>query len=455
MKKKRGRFAAAAAVILLAAAIGWLAYEGNPAGSGESAAAGKAGSAGNIGNAGSVKSAGNAASSGPTAGFSPVSSSGGEADEPASTGTPQASEVSSIQASAASSSAPVSAATPSPSPAAAASPSPGAAAGSGSKLVPYRGTVEHIFFHPLIVYPELAFDGDSMAQGYFDWFVTVQEFRSILADLYRNNYILIRLDALYGTRAGKDGKPEVYRQELLLPEGKKPLILSVDDNNYYDYMRQNGNIQKLVVAEDGRVAGYAVDPEGNRITARDNEIVPLVDDFVAAHPDFSFNGAKGVLALTGYEGVLGYRTNDPSSPAYAEEKAGAEQVIRQLKATGWTFASHGWGHRDANKITHAHLAQDTDRWLKEVGPLIGPTDVYIYPFGSSVDRDAAKLKLLKDRGFKVFCSVGPLPYLKITSEAMFMDRRHIDGMALTQTPKRLAPLFDAAKALDPARPKAK
>lgn len=47
-------------------------------------------------------------------------------------------------------------------------------------LVPYTGPVEHIFFHPLIAYPELAFDGDPMARGYDDWFVTVQEFHKIL-----------------------------------------------------------------------------------------------------------------------------------------------------------------------------------------------------------------------------------------------------------------------------------
>lgn len=342
--------------------------------------------------------------------------------------------------------------TPAPSPAIPAATAP-TQSFPPAKLVPYKGSVEHIFFHPLVVYPELAFDGDSMAQGYFDWFVTVREFRSIVDDLYRNGYILVGMDSLYGVRTDAAGKAEMYRKELLLPEGKKPLIFSVDDSNYYDYMRQNGNIQKLVVDTDGRVAGYAVDPSGRKITARDNDIVPILDDFVAAHPDFSFQGAKGILALTGYEGVLGYRTNDPASATYADDKAEAEQVIRQLKASGWTFASHSWGHRDARKITVSHLAHDTDRWLKEVEPLIGPTDIYIYPYGSSVDTDPAKLKVLEDRGFRVFCSVGPLPYLKIAKDALFMDRRHIDGMSLTQSPKRLAPLFDAEKALDPARPK--
>lgn len=39
-------------------------------------------------------------------------------------------------------------------------------------------------------------------------------------------------------------------------------------------------------------------------------MVPLIDRFVEKHPDFSYRGAKGILALTGYNGILGYRTDE-------------------------------------------------------------------------------------------------------------------------------------------------
>ncbi|MDP4170355.1 MAG: hypothetical protein Q8906_07060, partial [Bacillota bacterium] len=48
----------------------------------------------------------------------------------------------------------------------------------------YKGPIEHIFFHPLVVYPQLAFDGDRLAKGYNDWFVTVNEFNKIIQSLY-------------------------------------------------------------------------------------------------------------------------------------------------------------------------------------------------------------------------------------------------------------------------------
>lgn len=35
-----------------------------------------------------------------------------------------------------------------------------------------------------------------------------------------------------------------------------------------------------------------------------------VEAFIQEHPDFSNNGARGILGLTGYNGILGYRTDD-------------------------------------------------------------------------------------------------------------------------------------------------
>jgi hypothetical protein len=117
--------------------------------------------------------------------------------------------------------------------------------------VPYNGPVEHIFFHPLMAYPELAFDGDSMAQGYDDWFLTVSEFKIIIEQLYRNNYILIDIHSLYEENSGNDLN-DYQPKELMLPKGKKPLVLSIDDLNYYEYMVQNGNVQKLVLNPSGK-----------------------------------------------------------------------------------------------------------------------------------------------------------------------------------------------------------
>ena len=45
------------------------------------------------------------------------------------------------------------------------------------------------------------------------------------------------------------------------------------------------------------------------ISVGDYDMVPLIDRFVEEHPDFSYHGHKGIIALTGYNGILGYRTD--------------------------------------------------------------------------------------------------------------------------------------------------
>jgi hypothetical protein len=315
----------------------------------------------------------------------------------------------------------------------------------------YTGPVEHIFFHPLIAYPELAFDNDAMSKGYDDWFVTVKEFNLILDALYQNQYVLIDYNQLFAEKEG-NGEKKVVPKTLMLPRNKKPLILSIDDMNYYDYMQANGNVFKLILDDQEQVATYSVAPNGEEKIAYDNEIIPILDQFVREHPDFSFQGAKGIIAVTGYQGVLGYRTNETTSPHFEKEKQEALKVIKRLKETGWSFASHGYGHRDAGKISYQSLAEDTKRWKKEVEPLVGPTSVYIYPYGSRVETGSAKYRLLLKEGFTMLCGVGPKPYLKYLPDSVMMDRRHIDGIALKTQREKLLPLFDSDRVIDSVRP---
>jgi hypothetical protein len=314
------------------------------------------------------------------------------------------------------------------------------------ELVPYTGEVEHIFFHPLVIYSELAFDGDAMSKGYNDWFITVKEFKRILPSLYNKNYVLIKTSDLFEERNGS-----IVKKELFLPKNKKPLILSVDDMNYYAYMRENGNASKLVINEEGQVATYSFSPDGTEQTSTDNEIIPLLNSFIDDHPDFSLNGAKGILALTGYEGILGYQTHELNSPEFSQEKDNAEQIVGKLKKEGWEFASHSYGHLDARKTSKSNLELDSARWKAEVEPLIGKTNIFIFPYGSSVLPGDEKFSTLQDYGFTIFCSVGPEAYISSGSRYALMDRVHIDGIALEQQKNITARFFNSDEVIDAER----
>ena len=56
-------------------------------------------------------------------------------------------------------------------------------------------------------------------------------------------------------------------------------------------------------------------------------------------------------------------------------------MARVLKENGWEFASHSWGHKNMYEKSFDFIKRDTQRWLDEVEPLIGSTDILIFPFG--------------------------------------------------------------------------
>lgn len=318
---------------------------------------------------------------------------------------------------------------------------------STSDTVLYEGPIEHIFFHPLIAYVERATDGRGNDSGQDLYMVTVEEFNRTITQMYEKGYVLTSMYDLFSFETQEDGTVFAEKKPLYLPQGKKPYILSVDDMNYYEYMIADGQVWKLVFDDNGEIAAYAENMDGVPEVRRDNAIVPLLDDFVKAHPDASYNGAKGLIGLTGYEGILGYRTNSIKYENYLEEQAAVKPIVAQLKETGWDFASHSQGHRHTNTAAYEVITEDTDRWAFEVEPLVGKTPIYIYPFGETVKDDDPKMAYLRKYGFAVFCGVGNKPYLKQTEGGFIkMDRRAIDGVTLRKD--RNADLLDAAQIVD-------
>jgi len=327
-------------------------------------------------------------------------------------------------------------------------PTPLPTATPAADLMPYTGVVEHIFFHPLLAYPEQAFDGDYQTLGYDDWFVTVDEFKKIINSLYSKNFILVNINDIYEEH-DVNGVKHQKRKELLLPKGKRPLIISLDDVNYNKYMLGNGTVYKLLLDSDGEISTYSINPKGEEVYSRDLESITILNQFVKEHPDFSNNGAKGTIALTGYEGVLGYRTNR-ESPNLESEKDKVRPVIEKLKKDGWNFACHSYGHPNVSAVSLEKLIDDTTKWKNEVESLIGPTRVYIYPFGSSIPEGTPKFQYLQSQGFNIFCAVGIESYEKIStaSNAVMTDRRHMDGMGFRKLRDRNLDLFDSNEIMD-------
>ena len=332
--------------------------------------------------------------------------------------------------------------------------------------------VTHIFYHSLIVDPSKAFDGDYKQGGYDQVMTTMSEFNQITQTMYDKGYVMVSIYDL----AQIDENGVMQGKEVYLPEGKIPFVLSQDDVCYYHSQDGDGIATKLVVDGDGRVRNEYVEDDGS-ISVGDYDVVPLIDRFVEAHPDFSYHGAKGIVALTGYNGILGYRTDisyqtrpddlNDDKKAWLDahpdfdldtERAGAKAVADAMKAEGWIFASHTWGHKNMSSVSMERLMTDTQNFKENVDPLIGGTDIIIFAFGADINDGGdytgdEKFEYLKSQGYNYYCNVDSSRYFVQIRDGYFrMGRRNVDGYRMYYNPEMLSDLFDASAVFDPSRP---
>lgn len=339
--------------------------------------------------------------------------------------------------------------------------------------------VTHIFFHTLIKDAAKAFDGDQYESGYNQYMVTIHEFNSIIEQMYQKGYVLVTLEDMAPTVKQENGEVVYEKGKILLPEGKIPFVLSQDDVSYYHYMDGDGFASRLIIDENGDVKNEYIEEDGS-VSVGDYDMIPLIDIFVEQHPDFSYRGAKGYIALTGYDGILGYRTDicyktredlttyqemffqehpDFDEADFERECEEAARVAEALKEDGWLFASHTWGHVGLGEgaTTFEQFKADTDKWEERVEPLIGETDTLIFAFGGDIggveDYSGQRFEYLKDRGFHYFCGVdSAVCWIQRRDHYYRQARRNVDGYRMYYNPEMLTDLFDVSKAWDPMRP---
>lgn len=328
---------------------------------------------------------------------------------------------------------------------------------------PDNSTISHIFYHSLIVDPARAFDKDAKQTGYNQYMVTMHEFKSQMEQIYQRGFVLVLPQRI----AAKDANGVMAFRPILLPPGKTPLVLSQDDLSYYEYMAGDGFADRLIVDGSGKVTNVYTDASGNTLTGS-YDLVPLIDDFVEQHPDFSYRGDKGVLALTGYNGVLGYRTSIRKygdNPQTLQAIKDATVVADAMKKEGWEFASHSWGHLSMTKESVGSIRADAGRWDAEVRPILGDTPLFIYPFGADIAKvekyTLANPKYAFLHGQEKFDYFFPIDastthWMQLSAGSLRQARINIDGIsmqhALNGTSTTLNTFFDVRSTIDPQRP---
>lgn len=324
-----------------------------------------------------------------------------------------------------------------------------------TEVMEYTGTVEVLCVRQLIA-------DVSRGASNTGLYLTTDEFSRMLEELYANDYVLVDAETM------ADMSEETFMTEvnLTVPVGKKPLILVLDTFDYnvattYNY----GLCTQLSLDEQDHVVGQYVAPDGTVVSGRELEAIGILDAFVEAHPDFSFDGAKGVISICGYESVFGYvisrdEADDRSAALESIGRPNVEftdteiennrQIVSEIASvlldTGWKFASSTYGNINAFEADMDTIVADTTKWMEQIEPLFGDVHIIVYPGGNYIYGTDPRANYLKSNGFRIFFGMGYNPYHIYGDNYLYYDRTVISEYTLENSD--FSRLFDATHILD-------
>ena len=332
------------------------------------------------------------------------------------------------------------------------------------------GSIPNLSFQLLIADPSRAFTNQKLGGQYNKNFVTTDEFQKILESLYERGYVLVEMEhciaeTVTGDTVTYSAKP------ILLPDGKKPVMITETMVNYYNYMIDGnddgvpdkdgaGFASKLVVDDlTGKIQAEMVNAAGETVRG-DYDLVPILEKFIEQHPDFSYRGARAILAVTGDEGIFGYRITSSAKAAkgedyYNKEVEGAKKIVNALREKGYEIACYTYSNVDYGKKSASDIQADISSWKVEIMPVVGTLDTLVFAKNSDISSTGAyqggKYNVLKEAGFRYFISNGTSPSADVTSEYVRQKRIMVTGTYMAHTPTLYNYYFDAKAVLNSTR----
>ena len=325
------------------------------------------------------------------------------------------------------------------------------------KLVAWSdpAAIKNLSFNVLIADPDRAFADQENGKSYSKNFITVSEFTNMLTQLHENGYVLVDLDDFIEATTTEGGVVTYTNKPILLPEGKKPIMLTQTQVNYYGYMVDGnddgtpdkegaGFAHRLILDANGNLTCEMVDRSGNTVTGA-YDMVPILNTFLKAHPDFSYHGAKAIVAVSGYDGIFGYR---------GKELAQAKPIVEALRRDGYTIACYTYGNLAYGSASAKRVQEDLGRWNAEIAPLLDQVDVLVYAKNSDLDSySGEKFEALTKAGFRFFLGMcdNHESWLQMNSTYVRQGRILVNGANLANNTYFYKGLFDPTTMEDPSR----
>lgn len=316
-----------------------------------------------------------------------------------------------------------------------------------NKINVWEGQVEHIAIRPLVT------DIDRAINGPYKTFaetglLSTTEFRSLLDELYANNYVLVSGETFMNY-------PEEYPQ-VIVPSGKKPLVMIFNQYQYSTQYKESGTPEQLAYDEESNQFVSRLTANKIESTVENQDAISILENFISEQTDFSFNGAKARIALTIDENILGYTINDDQtqniinknaelgledfiltdkspeerSKYYQLQTEDLQKLFAALKQRGFTFCNGTYGGEDLSVMTHDNLEDNINSWNELMIPFLGEVRSLVFPGGANVYNSESKLQLLLDLNYCTFYGEGPNTYNFYANTYLHFDFTSINGSTL-------------------------
>lgn len=311
-----------------------------------------------------------------------------------------------------------------------------------STMYEYKDDIGQLCFTNLIVDTERAFDGDYYSQTYYDNMITLEEFENILNTLYEGGYVLLDIHNL-AEETTNGNSVQLTRANPKLPKGKKPLVLSVENLTYSSVINGDGVATRLALDKNGEVGAVYTDAEGHDLVGA-YDVVPVLEKFIEEHPDFSYQGARGIISLSGKDGAFGYQVEESADPNWQTNAETVRQIAEKLREDGWTFATAGYSYQYMGDFSYDSLKTDITNWQESIGTLVGECDVILYPYGDEVDYATEKAVFLTGQGYHYMVGTwADTNYEEVNETYLRQTRRMVIGYVLKNYPGYFTPYFGA------------
>ncbi len=275
----------------------------------------------------------------------------------------------------------------------------------GKKIVTWQGSVEAINVRVLR-------HDDSKPENN-QGLLTPNQFKKLLQELYNHDYVLIDASVF-------SSYPD-HPINVFVPEGKSPLLLTIDSVELNRQQVNSGSFTRIEYDEEKKqFFGEIGRSKSNPQLVYNEDVFSILNDFIHDNPDFSFDGARAIVSISGANGVLGHSLKVQHDQAIS--------VLHVLEEEGYHIASNTYGRIDLGLDDVKAIEKDLKEWDNKIrAELNRPVRIMVLPFGSHPYNSEERLNAVLAEDYHLFIGIGPQLYNYAEEQYIHVDAVEINA----------------------------